>query len=361
MNGHSATNSLPAWFPQRTGGVARPAVGASAAIIAMNTIDYVYRFNPRNPSVKPPPRDAASARRTLEDGNRLFARWMESCRTSGIAGREPPYVVQCNGLEVGMNRVGGEVPEQSPFAVVVGCSDARVPTEMLFGQGFNDLFVIRVAGNVLGDVCMGSIQFALEALHESVRCLVILGHLGCGAVTAAVDCYLSPLEFWSDSTPSMLRTIIERIFVAVREADNGIKESWGSNAREIPGFRGALIDTAVCLNAAHAAFDLRQVVAGAGRNIEVLFGVYSLHTHQVSMPVNPRAAIAPENVNLAVAPAHPQEFHDLARRVAELSKPRAGGRSDRGDSIGTEPTTRERNGAQPSRDLIGWELNSRPL
>jgi carbonic anhydrase len=341
--------------------VARPALGASAANIAMNTIDYVYRFNPRNPSVKPPPRDAASARRTLEDGNRLFAGWMESCRTRAVAGCEPRHVVQCNGLEVGMNRIEGEVPEQSPFAVVVGCSDARVPTEMLFGQGFNDLFVIRVAGNVLGDVCVGSIQFALKALHESVRCLVILGHLGCGAVTSAVDCYLRPLEFWSDSTPSMLRTITERIFVAVREADNGIKESWGSHAREMPGFRGALIDTAVCLNAAHAAFNLRQEVASSGRNIDVLYGVYCLRTHQVSMPVDPRAAIAPENVNLAVAPGCPEEFGDLARRVAELSKQRAAGRTDRDESIGMGPSTRLGDGSRQSRDLIGWELNSRPL
>ena len=82
------------------------------------------------------------------------------------------YVVQCNGLEVGMNRSVGQMPKQAPFAIVVGCSDARVPIEMLFGQGFNDLFVIRVAGNVLGDVCMGSIEFALNALSESVKCVV---------------------------------------------------------------------------------------------------------------------------------------------------------------------------------------------
>ena len=68
----------------------------------------------------------------------------------------------------------------APFAVVVGCSDARVPTEMIFGQGFNDLFVIRVAGNVLGDVCLGSIDFAVNALSESVKVVVMLGHSGTG-------------------------------------------------------------------------------------------------------------------------------------------------------------------------------------
>ena len=102
---------------------------------------------------------------------------------------------------------------------------------MLFGQGFNDLFVIRVAGNVLGDVCMGSIEFALNALSESVKCVVMLGHLGCGAVTGAVDSYLLPLKFWSKSNPPMLRTIMQQIFVAVREADNAIKEAWGPDAR----------------------------------------------------------------------------------------------------------------------------------
>ena len=167
----------------------------------MNTIDYIYRFDPKNPTLKPAPADAEAARKMLEDGNRMFASWMESCRTSNISTGEVRYVVQCNGLEVGMNRASGEIPKQAPFAVVVGCSDARVPLEMLFGQGFNDLFVIRVAGNVLGDVCMGSIEFAMNALSESVKCVVVLGHLGCGAVTGAVDSYLQPVKFWSRSNP----------------------------------------------------------------------------------------------------------------------------------------------------------------
>src|SRR5436305_5433520 len=159
-----------------------------------------------------------------------------------------------------MIRGTGEMPKQSPFGVVVGCSDARVPTEMLFGQGFNDLFVIRVAGNVLGDVCMGSVDFALNAL-ESVRVIVMLGHSGCGAVSAAVDAYLRPLKFWSKSISPMLRSITQRIFVAVREAANGIKDVWGPDARDMPGYRQALIETAVCINAAQAAHPHRP--AGA--------------------------------------------------------------------------------------------------
>jgi carbonic anhydrase len=288
----------------------------------MNTIDYIYRFDPKNPSVKSSPPDAQVARRTLEDGNRMFARWMESCRTSTYSQGEPRYVVQCNGLEVGMNRAQGQMPKQAPFAVVVGCSDARVPTEMLFGQGFNDLFVIRVAGNVLGDECLGSIDFALNALSDSVKVVVMLGHLGCGAVTGAVDAYLSPLKFWSKSVSPMLRSITQRIFVAVREAANGMKEVWGPEAREVPGYRETLIDIAVCVNAAQSAFDLRQNVERYGKwEIEVLYGVFNLHNHQVSMPVDPQAPMAPENVNLAFAPTNPREFSRIATDMARVYMP----------------------------------------
>ncbi len=288
----------------------------------MNTIDYIYRFDPKNPSIKPPPPDAEAAKKTLEDGNRMFATWMESCRTSDVSHGEARYVVQCNGLEVGMLRQHGSLPKQAPFAVVVGCSDARVPTEMLFGQGFNDLFVIRVAGNVMGDVCMGSIDFALTALSDSVKVVVMLGHSGCGAVTAAVDSYLMPMKFWSKSISPMLRSITQRIFVAVREAANGFKEVWGPDARLMPGYREALINSAVCLNAAQAAFDLRQEVERAGKwEIEVLFGAFNLHTHQVCMPLDPRAEHDPEGVNLAFAPTNPRDFQSLAIQMAELLKP----------------------------------------
>lgn len=285
----------------------------------MNTIDYISRFDPGNPSAKPLPNDADVARRILEDGNRLFSHWMESCRTGSLSKDEPRYVVPCNGLEVGMMRSQGQMPKQMPFAVVVGCSDARVPTEMLFGQGFNDLFVIRVAGNVLGDVCMGSIDFALNALTDSVRVVVMLGHSGCGAVTGAVDAYLRPAKFWSRSLSPMLRSLIQRIFVAVREAANAIEEVWGPTAREMPGYRDALIETAVCINAAQAAFDLRQEVERNGKwEIEVLYGVPNIRTHQVCMPVDPNAALSDENVRLAHAPTNPTEFRTLAMHMAEI-------------------------------------------
>ena len=73
---------------------------------------------------------------------------------------------------------------QRPLAVIVGCSDSRVPPELVFDQGFGDLFVIRLAGNVIAPGVAGSIQYAHR--HLGTKLLVVLGHEGCGAVKAAL-------------------------------------------------------------------------------------------------------------------------------------------------------------------------------
>jgi carbonic anhydrase len=73
---------------------------------------------------------------------------------------------------------------QHPFAVIVGCSDSRVPPEVIFDQGLGDIFVIRTAGQVLDDVAIGSIEYAVE--HLAVPLVIVLGHDSCGAVTATV-------------------------------------------------------------------------------------------------------------------------------------------------------------------------------
>lgn len=74
---------------------------------------------------------------------------------------------------------------QAPFAVVLGCSDSRVPPEILFDQGMGDLFIVRTAGNVVDDVVLGSIEYAAE--HLGAPLVVVLGHERCGAVKAAVE------------------------------------------------------------------------------------------------------------------------------------------------------------------------------
>ena len=76
------------------------------------------------------------------------------------------------------------VNEQRPYAMILGCADSRVPPELVFGAGLGDLFVVRVAGNVLSPEVTGSLQYAGVHLHTPL--LVVLGHEGCGAVTAAL-------------------------------------------------------------------------------------------------------------------------------------------------------------------------------
>src|SRR5690606_16321068 len=138
-----------------------------------------------------------------------------------------------------------------------------------------------------------------------------------------------------------LRQIFQEIFVAVRESDNALRAVWGPEAPTQPKYRETLNDIAVCLNAAHTAFSLRQQVEAAGIwNIEVLFGAYDVCSYQVCMPIHPDEdldAQKPELVNLAHAPSHPREFGELAARLATtLRRPgtpvsasgQAGGASD---------------------------------
>ena len=85
----------------------------------------------------------------------------------------------------GVGRVAETAPHQAPFAAVVGCSDSRVPVELLFDQGIGDIFVIRTAGNnVNSEMVMGSVDYAIE--HLGVKVLLVLGHGSCGGVTGAI-------------------------------------------------------------------------------------------------------------------------------------------------------------------------------
>lgn len=98
---------------------------------------------------------------------------------------------------------------QAPIAVVLGCSDSRVPAELVFDQGLGDLFVIRVAGNIVAPSQLGSVEFAAE--YFGTRLIVVLGHSGCGAVTATLEQLRRPSR---DLSPN-LSAIVERIRPAV--------------------------------------------------------------------------------------------------------------------------------------------------
>ena len=97
---------------------------------------------------------------------------------------------------------------QHPFAIVLGCSDSRVPAELVFDQGLGDLFVIRVAGNIVAPSQVGSVEFAAAAFGTSLA--VVLGHTRCGAVSAAINEARNP----AGHSPN-LRSIVDRILPAV--------------------------------------------------------------------------------------------------------------------------------------------------
>jgi carbonic anhydrase len=98
---------------------------------------------------------------------------------------------------------------QEPFAIILGCSDSRVPAELIFDQGLGDLFVIRVAGNIVAPSQIGSVEFAAERFHT--RLVVVIGHTQCGAITATIE----ELERPSENQSRNLRDIVDRIRPAV--------------------------------------------------------------------------------------------------------------------------------------------------
>lgn len=126
------------------------------------------------------------------------------------------------------------VAGQAPFATVLACSDSRVPVEQIFDQGYGDLFVIRVAGNIAAPSQIGSAEYA--ALHLGATLLVALGHTGCGAVGATLESLRKPGEPLSDN----LAAIVQRIRPAVEpllgtaspdEEDTLLNEAMRANVR----------------------------------------------------------------------------------------------------------------------------------
>src|SRR5688572_12420083 len=99
---------------------------------------------------------------------------------------------------------------QEPFAIILGCSDSRVPAEIIFDQGLGDLFVIRVAGNIVAPSQIGSVEFAAE--RYGTRLVVVLGHSKCGAILATVE----ELSRGSKEQSRHLRSIVDRIRPSVQ-------------------------------------------------------------------------------------------------------------------------------------------------
>ena len=106
-----------------------------------------------------------------------------------------------------LDRIKDTAPQQKPIAVVIACSDSRVVPEFIFDQGIGDLFVVRLAGNIIDDSVLGSVEYAVQQL--GVRLIMVLGHTFCGAVNAAMD---------STQPAGHLRTITDSIAPAVQTA-----------------------------------------------------------------------------------------------------------------------------------------------
>ena len=156
---------------------------------------------------------------------------------------------------------------QEPFAIILGCSDSRVPAEIVFDQGLGDLFVIRVAGNIVAPSQVGSVEFAAERFRT--RLVVVLGHSQCGAILATLE----ELQRTTGHQSPNLRAIVDR----VRPSVQGLLKT------ELRHDRDALIEQAVRANVAASADHLRhgsqvleQLIRDAG--LLVVGAEYSLET-----------------------------------------------------------------------------------
>lgn len=126
----------------------------------------------------------------LRDGNRRFVASIQSGQT--LLGPTKP-------IELGQ--------AQNPIAIILGCSDARVPAELVFDQGLGDLFVIRVAGNVVAPSQVGSVEFA--ATRFGTPLVVVLGHSGCGAIMATIEELQNPSS--SSAALRNIHSIVNRV------------------------------------------------------------------------------------------------------------------------------------------------------
>ncbi|MCH9634569.1 MAG: Carbonic anhydrase [Chlamydiae bacterium] len=123
------------------------------------------------------------------------------------------------------NRRAELIDNQSPFAVIVACSDSRVAPEIIFDQGIGDLFVIRVAGNVIGPFEMESIEYAVKELGSS--CILVIGHKNCGAVNAVVQNKVEGIPFIAE----MIKPSVSK--AKISKAKDLLKDSIEFNAEKM--------------------------------------------------------------------------------------------------------------------------------
>jgi len=192
---------------------------------------------------------AHEALQRLREGNRRFVADAQSHALTSEARR--------NELTAG----------QEPFAIILGCSDSRVPAEIVFDQGLGDLFVIRVAGNIVAPSQIGSVEFA--AARSGTRLVVVMGHSQCGAILATLEELQQPTENQSKN----LRSIVDRVRPSVEPL----------LATDLKHDPCALVEQAVRANVRassdhlrHGSDILEQLIQSDG--LRVVGAVYSLET-----------------------------------------------------------------------------------
>jgi carbonic anhydrase len=283
----------------------------------MKTVEIAYRFDGADPSPRQRPSDADAAQLRLNDGNRAFAElFTDLDEGTGTSRRVVPIDPRDLGL-----LPAGDALQQRPYAAVLGCADARVPIELIFNEGPNDLFVVRVAGNTLGDDVRGSLNYALDHLGGSLKLIVVLGHSGCGAVTAAADVFLDRAGYLAIASKHAIRSMIDRLLFIVDASAKKMAEVFGPDIQRHPNYREALIEVAVVSNAALCAHTLqREIEKRDAHGVRSAYGVYLLAQRTVWAPRRGTDDV----LGLASPPDDAQgfvEFGDAvlrSRRIASL-------------------------------------------
>jgi carbonic anhydrase len=309
--GGSLTDSNPsANIPQQT--------KSSSEAIRM---DLIYRFDPYQPLVVDRPGSADAAEQRLVSGNQRFVQFVQHLQAAALGDAPATAVVPIDLMSLGLPLLPGMALDQRPYAFVLGCSDARAPVEPVFDQNFNDLFVVRIAGNVLGTECLGSFDYAMRNFGDSMRLGLVLGHSGCGAVTAAVDAYLAPNSAQEISASLTLRSLVDRIKIAVRGAARELAAQAGDAVHLREDFRTLLIETSIYLNAVITAHDLvREASALDLTDFKVCYGVYDL-SHMVvrDLPDRLPLGVPGGGPRLGRAPESVDEFLALSAQIARAA------------------------------------------
>jgi carbonic anhydrase len=199
--------------------------------LKIKTVDFTYRYEAQDKAASPRPLDSSAALLRLNDRNQALATLLKSLSGESAGAQR---IISVDSRDLGVRRGDAGLPEQRPFAAIVGCSDSRMPVERIFNEGPNDLFVVRVAGNNLGTEVVGSLKYAVDHLRGSLKLIVVLGHSGCGAITAAVDVFLNPADYLPFATKHSLRIILEACSWSSKPLQGKFKEPLDRTFRIAP-------------------------------------------------------------------------------------------------------------------------------